>query len=133
MLNVAKINHTYHLKSVFKLFNSQMNQRYILLNLWELSFCRPELDRILSLDIKDQGQMIDFLFCWDFLLLSFYILDILFLVTRWLWISMGKWKSLENIDKSMQFLLNNLKILLSAPITNAIAIISYKAISNVLR
>lgn len=84
MLNVAKINHTYHLKSVFKLFNSQMNQRYILLNLWELSFCRPELDRILSLDIKDQGQMIDFLFCWDFLLLSFYILDILFLVTRWL-------------------------------------------------
>lgn len=84
MLNVAKINHTYHLESVFKLFNSQMNQRYILLNLWELSFCRPELDRILSLDIKDQGQMIDFLFCWDFLLLSFYILDILFLVTRWL-------------------------------------------------
>lgn len=59
----AKIHHTHHLKSMFGVLNPQMNQRLSLLNLWELSFCRPELGVILSSGIENQGQMTAFLFC----------------------------------------------------------------------
>lgn len=48
---------------MFGVLNPQMNQRLSLLNLWELSFCRPELGVILSSGIENQGQMTAFLFC----------------------------------------------------------------------